>query len=225
MAEQLSFDLAARPALGRDDFFVSPANAGAVALVGAPDWPGGKMVLSGPAGSGKTHLATIWAAAAGARLLSAADLNEDAVTTLAGGPAVIEDVPAIAGDRDRQTLLFHLHNLAIADGHRLLLTGRPAPRHWHLPLADLQSRVDAAPHAALQAPDDALLHAVLAKLFTDRQLNPAPDTLAYLVRHMHRSFAAAQAIVARLDRVALSERRDITRALAARILSDDADPG
>ena len=219
MATQLSFDLPSKTALGREDFFVSPANALAVAMISATSWPGNKLVLSGPAGSGKTHLAHVWAAETGGRIVQAHTLRHEDVPDLARTPVAVEEVPMIATDPEQQKTLFHLHNLVLAEGHALLMTGRAAPKQWHLPLADLQSRAEGAHHVALDSPDDALLGAVLAKLFTDRQLNPGPDVIAYLVKHMDRSFETAADVVGQLDDLALSERRDITRALAVRILN------
>ncbi len=223
MAHQLSFDLPAKTALGREDFYVSPANALAVAMISATTWPGGKLTLSGPAGSGKTHLVHVWAAETGARILQATTLTEAAIPDLATGPVAIEDVPDIAGDAEREALLFHLHNLALAQGQALLFTGRGASSGWGLALPDLASRIAAAHHVAMEPPDDALLCAVLAKLFADRQLNPKPDVIPYLARHMDRSFEAAARIVARLDSVGLAEKREISRALAIDLLNRDSD--
>ncbi len=221
MPRQLSFDLPAKTALGREDFFVSPANALAVAMISATSWPGNKLVLSGPAGAGKTHLAHVWAAETGGRIIHARDLRYDDVPALAQTPVAVEDVPMIADDPEQQKTLFHLHNLVLAEGHALLMTGRLPPKLWQLPLPDLQSRIEGAHHVALDPPDDALLGAVLAKLFIDRQLNPGPEVIAYLVKHMDRRFETAAEVVARLDQIALSEKREITRTLAVRVLNSD----
>ncbi|WP_170573187.1 HdaA/DnaA family protein [Ruegeria atlantica] len=221
MPQQLSFDLPAKTALGREDFFVSPANALAVAMISANSWPGNKLVLSGPAGAGKTHLAHVWAAETGGRIIQARDVKYEDVPELARTPIAVEDVPMVADDPEQQKTLFHLHNLVLAEGHALLMTGRLAPKLWELPLPDLQSRIEGAHHVALDPPDDALLGAVLAKLFVDRQLNPGPDVIAYLVKHMDRRFETAADVVARLDHLALSEKREITRALAIRVLNAD----
>lgn len=222
MAQQLSFDLPAKPALGQDDFFVAPSNAMAVAMIDPGfTWPTGKLVLSGPVGAGKTHLVHVWASQSGARILRAAEMTEERVPDLVQGPVAVEDVQDIADNLPAQKALFHLHNLLMAAGQPLLMTGQKAPNLWALSLPDLQSRVQGAAHAALEAPDDALLAVVLAKLFNDRQIMPKPDVIPYLVAHMDRSFEAAQDIVARLDRVSLEERRGLTRALAIRLLSED----
>lgn len=216
---QLSFDLPARTALGRGDFFVSPCNALAVDLIDRTlSLPGRKLVISGADGSGKTHLAHVWARKYGAQLIAATDLRGEDAPQLATAAVAVEDVPKIAGDSAAETALFHLHNMLAAAERPLLMTGRVAPHRWGLGLPDLQSRVAAAGHARLGAPDDALLAAVLAKLFADRQLTPRADVIPYLLRHMDRSFAAAADAVKRLDRAALDAGRDVTRALAIDVL-------
>jgi len=219
MAEQLNFDLPVRAALGRDDFFVSPANAMALGLVDLwPNWAGGKLVLSGPAGAGKTHLTQVWAALANAQVVSASNLTKDDVPTLAKTPVAVEDVHLIADDPDAQTALFHLHNLTLAEGNTLLLTGVGAPLQWGLTLPDLLSRMQGTTVATLEQPDDILLMAVMAKQFGDRQLMPTPDVLSYITKHMDRSFANLAHVVEALDQLSLSEKRPITKALAKRVL-------
>ncbi|WP_405110725.1 chromosomal replication initiator DnaA [Phaeobacter sp. BS52] len=221
MAQQLSFDLPAKPALGRDDFFVAPSNAMAVAMLDPSfAWPGGKLVLSGPKRSGKTHLVHVWASNSGAQIIPAWQLTKEDVPHLADGPIAVEDVPDIADSAPAQDALFHLHNLVLANGHALMLTGRAAPHLWGMSLPDLQSRIEGAPHAQLQPPDDALLSVVLAKLFNDRQITPKPDVIPYLVAHMDRSFAAASQIVEELDRLSLTEGRMVSRMLAVELMSD-----
>lgn len=218
-ARQLAFDLPARAAYRRADFFTSPANAEALAAMdGWQDWPGGKLLLIGPRGAGKTHLAHLWAEATGARMLAGnhlagADLPELAV----GGAVCIEDAELVAGGAQAETALFHLHNLLAGQG-RLLITASAPPRDWGLRLPDLLSRMQAASIAQLHAPDDALLSAVLIKLFADRQIAVPPNLIPYLVQRMDRSFAAAHDLVATLDAHALQRGRAVTRALAAELL-------
>lgn len=220
-ARQLSFDLPARTALGRADFFVSPANAEAVALIeGWHGWPSRKLVVAGPAGAGKTHLAHVWAGLAGARIVAAGTLAQTDIAALAAGPVAVEDAHRLARDRAAEEALFHLHNLVLAEGHALLMTARDVPALWGLTLPDLASRMAGTLMTRLGPPDDALLAAILSKLFADRQLSPSPDTVPYLARRIERSFAAAHAAVAALDARALDEGRAITRALAAEVLDN-----
>ncbi|MGV6847001.1 MAG: chromosomal replication initiator DnaA [Marinibacterium sp.] len=219
LSRQLSFDLPGRTALGREDFFVSPANALAIDLIDRTDaLPGRKLAICGPPGSGKTHLAHVWAVRYSARLISATDLPGLVLPDLAQTAVAVEDVPEIAGRDAAETALFHLHNLLAESGRPLLLTGGPAPHRWDIALPDLQSRVNGAAHAALDPPDDRLLAAVLAKLFADRQLTPRPDVIPYLLSVMDRSFAEASNMVDRIDRAALNQGRNVTRALAAELI-------
>jgi len=216
---QLAFDLPAREAWRREDFFPSPANAAALAAVDDwRNWPGGKLVLTGPKGSGKTHLARLWAAEAGAALLPAADLTTADLPALsAHGAVAVEDAETAAGNPQAEAAFFHLHNLVTQSGH-LLVTASLPPRDWGLALPDLASRLQAAALARIEAPDDALLSAVLIKLFADRQITVPPALIPYLVARMERSIDAARAIVAALDARALAEGRPITRQLAADLL-------
>ena len=222
MSKQLIFDLPVRPALGREDFFVSPANAAALATVESWDsWPSGKLLVTGTKGAGKTHLVHVWADLAEARVIKARALEPGAVAALAGKKALaIEDLHEIAGVAEAEEALFHLHNLALAEGGKLLFTGRGAAKDWGLKLADLKSRMEGTMSVTLSAPDDALLSAILMKLFSDRQLAVQPSLLPYLLPRMERSFAGAQDLVDALDKSALAEGRAVTRALAAKVLDN-----
>ncbi len=226
MAEQLAFDLPSKTALGREDFFVSPANATAVATLETPAlWPNGKLVLTAPHGAGKTHLAHVWASDVDARLIAATELATQDIDALATRPLAVEDADQIATDPAAQTALFHLHNLMAERGQPLLLTANAAPGQWALTLPDLASRMQATNTVAITLPDDALLSAVLLKLFDDRQLKPALTVVKYLAANMDRSFAQAGAIVAAMDAEALQSGREINRGLAIDILDKIAISG
>ena len=193
----------------------------AVALVERwSEWPGAKMVICGPRGSGKTHLAHVWAKLSGARIVGADTLPEAEIPDLASGPVCVEDVPQIAGDRPAEEALFHLHNLVLAQGHSLLMTAAREPTLWPLVLPDLKSRIMGAQVARLGAPDDALLTGVLAKLFADRQIEVEAGALRYLVERMERSLDAARRIVAAVDREALAVKARVTRPLLRRVLEE-----
>ncbi|WP_299848510.1 DnaA/Hda family protein [uncultured Roseovarius sp.] len=221
MAKQLSFELPVRQALGREDFFVSPANAAAVGMIeGWQGWTARKLVLAGPTGSGKTHLAHVWAALAQAQIIAATDLEQADIPALATSNIAVENAHEIADNRAAEEALFHLHNLALAEGWTLLITADKPPQHWGLTLPDLVSRMQGTTLVALDTPDDSLLAAVLMKLFADRQLSPQPETIPYLIPRMPRSFDAARAVVATLDDLALETGRPINRTLARRVLDN-----
>lgn len=221
MTRQLTFDLPGQPALGRGDFFVSPGNAAAVeAIQSWHDWPQGKLVLIGPEGAGKTHLAHVWVALSRARLVSAGGLAEADLPELAAQAVVLEDTDRVAGDPRGEKALFHLHNLVLERGHALLLTARVPPIRWGLALPDLASRMQGSAIATLAAPDDALFSAVLVKLFADRQLVIDLNVIAFLTKRIERSFAAAGQVVDALDKAALEQSRPITRRFAAEVLDN-----
>jgi chromosomal replication initiation ATPase DnaA len=214
---QLTLDLDHAESYARDDFLGGPSNAAALTLIDSwPDWPNRIVALIGPEGSGKSHLASIWAEQAGARSVAARALRE-VPAALATGALVVEDAAAAEFD---ETAMFHLLNLAREDGAYVLLTARTAPAAWMIRTPDLASRLKALPVVALAPPDDALLRAVLVKLFADRQLGVDEQLIGYVATRIGRSFADAQAAVASLDQEAMRQKRPLTRALAAEVLRE-----
>ncbi len=221
MARQLTFDLRIPPALSRADFLVAEANRLAATVLDAPEgWPDGRMLLTGPAGSGKTHLAAIWATERGAPMTQADQLRPDDADALVapGGALVIEDAQWAAGLTRAEAALFHIWNLSAGRGCLLLMTAETPPRDWGLVLPDLQSRMLAMPQTRLGQPDEPLLAAVLVKLFADRQLSPPAGLIDWLVPRMDRSLGLARALVAGLDAAAMSRQGPVTRAMAAELL-------
>jgi chromosomal replication initiation ATPase DnaA len=219
LPRQLALALDHAESYARDDFLSGPCNESALALIDAwPDWPAHAVALIGPEGSGKTHLATIWAAATGARVMSAHALDEESLRggALATGALVLEDAAVSADER----ALFHLINLAREEHAYLLFTARIAPSSWPVTIADVRSRLRAMPVVTLQAPDDAMLRAVIVKLAADRQLGFDESVVGYLSTRIERSFAAARAAVIALDNEALRRGRPPTRALAAEMFKD-----
>ena len=215
---QLALALPHAESFAREDFLPGPSNQAALALIERwPDWPARAAALIGPEGSGKSHLAAMWANSAGARFLAARALGMTNLTSaLATGALVVEDL--IPGQFDERAL-FHLINLAREEEAYLLLTAQTAPAGWRIALSDLVSRLRAIPAVMLSPPDDALLRAVLIKLFADRQLTVDESLIAYLTTRLERSFAAARAAVETLDGEALGRKRPVTRALAAEVLN------
>ena len=221
MAEQLTFDLPVRISRARGDFFVSDANAMAVArLDNTSTWPNGKLVLVGPEGSGKTHLAHVWAEANGGLpvtnvgTLPVCDIPE------IEGPVAIEVQDHLSMSAREEEAFFHFHNHMQAQQFPLLMIARTPPSQWDIALPDLKSRMVATDIVQIDAPDDALLAAVMVKQFADRQIVVAPNVISYLTSHMQRSFAEAERLVTELDKAALSEGRAVTRPLAQRVLDN-----
>jgi len=214
---QLAFALPHAESLTRDNFLEGPANAAGLALVDSwPDWPNRIMLLIGPEGSGKSHLAAIWAEQAGARATSAHALTATAVPgALATGALVVEDLKP--SDVDERAL-FHLLNLAREDGAFVLITARTPPSAFQIELRDLRSRLRAVPTVSLLPPDDHLCRALIVKFCADRQLAVDEAVVSYLATRIERSYAALRKAVELLDSEALRLGRPVTRALAAELL-------
>ncbi len=226
MANQLTFDLALPPpTYAREDFVVADGNREALAWLDRwPDWPAPALALSGPPGSGKTHLARIWATRASAALIEGSQLDGKSVADLAGLSAASPAIVIERAERAPERALFHLYNLMRERRGHLLLVAEAPPAHWRITLPDLASRLRAAPAVAVAPPDDELLGSIILKQLSDRQLHAGAGVVHYLVSRMERSGEAARRVVAALDRRALSEGREIDRRLAADVL-EELSPG
>ena len=221
---QLTLELGHRPALGRADFLVAASNEVGVLWIDRwPDWPGPALALYGPPGCGKSHLLEVWRAASGAVAIDPAALATQEPPRLLGAAracALDAADEAIGRDPAAERGLLHLYNIIVERAGHMLVTGRAAPARWPVGLADLRSRLTAVPAIELGAPDDGLIEAVLVKHFADRQLAVGGEVLRYLLARMERSFAAARAVVAAIDRAALEAHRDITIPFVGAVLRD-----
>jgi chromosomal replication initiation ATPase DnaA len=213
---QLVLALDHATSFARDDFLQGPANAAALSLIERwPDWPDRVMALVGPEGAGKSHLASIWAEASGARVMAAKLLGEiDPPAALATGTLVVEDLGVNSLD---ERALFHLLNLAREERAYVLITARGSPAGLAVTIRDLASRLRSIPAVLLAPPDDTLLRSLIVKLAADRQLAIDETVVNYLANRIERSFSAARAAVARLDEEAMRLRRPVTRALAVEL--------
>ncbi len=202
---QLALDLRHHPAMGREDFLVSSSNAEAAAWIDRwPDWPSPALVLVGPPGSGKTHLGQVWRTRSQAQVFKA-----EAVPGLGetgSSSVIIEDADRQASD----TAVLHLYNAVVENGGHVLITARQPPARWAGRLPDLVSRLAAAPTASIGSPDEALISAIVVKMLADLHLDIADNVLTYLVTRMELSFAAAERLVAEINRAALAARRGVT---------------
>ena len=223
--KQLAFDLPSRPALGKSDFFISDCNSMAVKLMEDwSNWPNRQHILSGPVGSGKTHLALVWAKSLSANVIKISDVFDVELPKVTSTSLVIEDIDEQPKSAELENNLFHLFNMLIENGYYLLLTGKKDPKFWNLTLPDLRSRILGMRNARLLPPDDRLFLALIAKLFADRQIYPKPEVLQYIARHGERSFSTASRLVDFLDKAALGEGNKISLKFTASYLHKFNDP-
>lgn len=217
---QIPMNFTFRSAAGREDFLVAPANEVAVEWIDKwPDWQTGFLILKGPNGCGKSHLASVWQTMSGARLIQASDivgLSILALTEIAATSVLFEDAqPEIP-----ETEMFHLFNLMVENKNSMLITSEKSPKQWNLTLPDLASRLRTIPIASIEQPDDQLFAALVVKHFSDRQLAVTPDVVQYLLNRIERSFAAIGKITSILDKRALAQKRKISIPLIREVLME-----
>ena len=217
-SQQLIFDWPQRPALGREDFLVTSCNQDAVDWIDLwPNWPAPALIVHGPPGCGKSHLAAVWQARTGA-----ASIDKSALVDFASRQEsdnknyLLEDASEVADE----TALFHLFNWVSDNGGSLLLTAQHPAIRWNIRLPDLVSRLRAAPSVAIGTPDETLIECLLVKMAMDRQLDIEPEVIAYLLPRMERSYSAARLLVARLDEMALARKRTVTIPLARDVIRE-----
>jgi chromosomal replication initiation ATPase DnaA len=217
---QLTLDLPRRTTFDRSDFLVSDCNVAAVDWIDRwPVWPCAALVVYGPPGCGKTHISHLWRERASAVILAGEELTETALPGLFGNAGPLR-IAVDNADRAPEHALLHLYNFCLERAGNLLITMRSAPGSWKVQLDDLRSRLRSAIVVGIEAPDDAVLGAVLFKHFADRQLRVSPVVIAYVTKRIERSFTAAEALAARLDSAALSGGKRVTIALARRVFRE-----
>lgn len=215
----LSFEIT--PSKGRDDLIVSQSVQGAITMIDQwPNWPSHVVVLAGPTGSGKSHIAHIWQQKSDAKKITLRGETDDLVETVKTTPVLIENIDQLlASSQADETKLFHLLNSAKEAGSFVLMTARSWPASWKVGLPDLASRIKAATIVEISEPDENLLAQVIFKLFADRQVEIDEKTVNYLVMRMERSLAVASNIVEAMDELALSKKTPVSRAIAAEVLA------
>jgi chromosomal replication initiation ATPase DnaA len=219
--QQIPLDLGHRTAMGRDDFLIAPSNQDAVAWIDLwPEWPAPALILYGPVASGKSHLAAVWKERSNAAAIAPDELNDQTIRGLAekSQHIIIEDADTLIGNVEGEKGLFHLYNLFKEEKRTILMTLQQPPVRLSFAVADLASRLRAAPAVAIREPDDMLIGVILVKLFNDRQLRVGEDVLKYILPRIERSFEAVRKLVEAADEKALIEKRAISVPLLRDIL-------
>lgn len=212
---QLPFDLRSTPALGREDFFVAECNE--LALHWVEIWPQGwqpfpALILHGPRGSGKSHLADVWRTRADALKWSAFDVMAATTDDILGlkQNIVLDRIDLLIGDVPSEEKLFHLYNYCGQNGLYLLGLSWIAPESMQFSINDLGSRLRAAPHAAIFPPDDVVLFKVLARRFHDQGYVVMDGAIQFALTRMERSWESMDCLIEKAIRKATAEKKQIT---------------
>ncbi len=229
---QLPLELPHRPALGKEDFLISPCNKEAVMAIDLwPQWEFFALCIYGSEGCGKTHLANVFSNRVSLLThypykipnIKASQVKVDNIYDLfqENSCLIVEDLDTNVNEE----ALFHLYNLYRNEGGNILFTSQQAPARLNFKLKDLQSRLNIIPSIEIKDPDDELLSSLLIKLFMDRQINISPEIISYLLKNMQRSFSYARKIVAEIDMISLAQKRAITTQLVKEAMNSlDNDP-
>ena len=229
-AQQLTLELPHRPALGKEDFLISPCNEEAVRLIDSwPQWNFFAACIYGSEGCGKTHLANVFSNRVSLLTnypykipcIKAQQLKLENVHELfqQNSCLIVEDLCADINEE----AMFHLYNLYRNEGGNILFTSQMAPARIPFKLKDLQSRLNIVPSIEIKNPDDELLSSLLIKLFMDRQINVSPEIISYILNNMERSFSYARKIVQQIDMISLARKRAVSTPLVKDAISDLAD--
>jgi DnaA family protein len=215
-----------------DNFVAGPNLALVEALKSIPDEPGASVFLSGTEGSGKTHLLNALCVETRERggrafYLALKRLPNDAIASLQGLEQLdlvcVDDLHAVAGDRDWEEGLFHCFNRIREANGRLLVSSRERLSALGLGLPDLASRLAWGLRLQLQTLGDEDKMAVI-RLHSDALGESLPEEVqVYLLKHHDRSMAALIQTVERLHEAALTLKRRITVPLAREVLKAEKD--
>lgn len=223
--EQLLLDWPVRETFSESEFLPSDSNRVAVRWI--DNWPrwkrGGEdfhcLIIYGPDGCGKTHLAHVWQQISEAEIVKLSDLLHLKFNERDQFVYIIEDVDKEILDDETSEALFHLYNWLKEQGGYLLLTARERPKKWRLTLADLTSRLLASEAVKIKAPDDQLLEALILKQFSDRQITLSRKVVSYIIKHSDRSFSFVRNLVRQVDNLSMSEKKRITVPMVKRVLN------
>ncbi len=217
MPDQILFSLGKKTSYNVDDFFVSPENELALKQIMLfPNWGADRLagicMIIGPAFSGKTHLAHIFASLAGAKFIDEKFLRER---------SKIDKFQALVIDDFDQKLdyeeeIFHIFNDCLDQKKFLLILSSRS--EFSFKTKDLASRIQAINSIRIGDPSLELIEAILYKNFADRQISISPEVIKFILSRMERSYLVAHEIIERIDQKSLKLRSKINMALAKEVL-------
>ncbi|MDF2964854.1 MAG: hda [Rickettsiaceae bacterium] len=218
--QQLLLDFPHNKQYFKEDFITTEANQ--IAYDYITNWPENwgvnpykyAIIISGPAGCGKTHLAHIWQRESKAYFISP---NEDLSVKLSHYESfILEDIDNKIWD---ETYLFHIFNQLHEAKKYALFTTQLRPVEISFILADLKSRLNSLFSLNITCPSDELMKIMLLKHFSERELKVSLDVVNYLASRIPRTFSEVTNIVDLLDKTALLQKRNITIPLVKDVLN------
>jgi DnaA-homolog protein len=180
------------------------------------DDPGGRVLLVGGRGTGKTHTLAAVCREAAQRSMSVA-LVPLAHAQSADAASVdemwqydllcIDDIQSMAGDAARERALFRCYNECEASGTRLLMSARATPAALGIDLPDLVSRLSACIVLQMGPLDDVALQRILTARAEKLGFRLPESVCQYLLRRVSRNTHDLEKLLARVAQLSLAEQR------------------
>lgn len=213
---QHSFTFDHKPSYSYENFLVSDSNREAFDYINSwPKWSDYISILTGPKGSGKKHLSSLWI-----HQSKAVDVTKEVLSNYFDKNIIQPVYYMNLSDYDLKTAgsltlkeeenILHFYNLIKENKSYLLVSALHPPSGWAFKIADLQSRLRATYSISIKPIDDDLITSIYIKLFSDKQIKVTPQIIAYLSRYNERSFDSIQNTVNLLDKISLEEQRPIS---------------
>ena len=216
MVDQLLLKFPSDKAYLEEDFYVSDSNHEAYDFINSwPQWIKRTANVFGPHGCGKTHLVSILKKKTSTLIIDAKELDDNTFFKYKTKEVlIIEDFK----DNIAEKLFFSLLNLALQDNKYFLITSTKPLNSYNFKLLDLKSRVRSLLSIGVKLPSDDLISVILAKNFSDKQINIEKKHIDYIIKRIDRSYEKISQFIITLDKYSLKKGAPFSLKLIKQVL-------
>ena len=211
---QLVFNLKPASSYHDDDFVVTDSNYYAYEYLiskrniwGVAPYEN-LLILIGSPFSGKTHLSNIWQRKNNALFVA----PRENIYNIQPHNVIYENIEKMGDERQ----FFHFINERISSSHKTLLTCDKGKLKVQLP--DLLSRINAIHKVGIDEPNESLMKSLFNKLFADLNLKVNSKVINYLLYRTPRTYKDINLIIAQINQVSMSNKKEITIPFIANLL-------
>jgi len=216
MNDQLILKFPSKNLYLEEDYIVSRSNKEAYEFINSwPKWLKRVVNIFGPPGSGKTHIGSLLKSKTPTLKVEGSLLNDKIFFEYKTKEAlVIENM----SNNISENLFFSIWNLALQDNKYLLITSKNPISAYKFKLPDLKSRVNSCLSIGIKLPDDDLIGVIIAKNFSDKQINIEKKQIDYIVKRIDRSYEKISKFISILDKYSLKNSAPINLKLIKEVL-------